>query len=478
MSFCPTNGNTGFVHLAGPLQPSEVKAITVTNHFPLTLSFTPQTIPPTLLNNNQIQEAITHECTYQGQVYYLANIQICSPLHKGYNLPEERPTQAPVAECILTYLWKRGVETGVPPPPPSHSGILLCLPIYESGTPAYDSYLEQIVNDPDISCGYENVIGKSYEGDGQRKVLDTSLRKCVKACCDDTQCLAYTFGGTTCRIYHTIPNQLSTGNNIISGKIKRDQKPACSASSGSSTGGIAAPLSSLFYQKDGKTTHSIITYPTCFESVNGGTAYQNKICVMVFPKGIRMRPASYQQLVLLMNGTLRPYRVPSGLRHHGQTLLRYRMENGVKMPIDGSEEGEVYTTTVSTCTEEFQDRFEYFIMPPLSGSSGSSGSSGIISPRPVSSCKPRTTEQYKCVPFNETTDLEGNIVFPGRSTLADVLAKQKAAKEKANSGGGAMPSTDFSVGDIEKYVGGSIGGIILLYLTYRVGTYFFNRPSE
>ena len=41
-----------------------------------------------------------------------------------------------------------------------------------------------------------------------------------------------------------------------------------------------------------------------------------------------------------------------------------------------------------------------------------------------------------------------------------------------------MPSTDFSVGDIEKYVGGSIGGIILLYLTYRAVTYIFNRPSE
>jgi hypothetical protein len=487
MSFCPASGNTGFVHLAGPLQPSEISAITEKNYVPITLSFTTRTTIPTLLGTNEIIEEPTHQCIHKGRRYALESVQVCAPLHKGFQLPGENPRQAPAAECILSYVPSETTTDS------TLSGILLCLPLYESGTPAYDTYLEQIVQDTEIACGYENVVGKRYEGDDKRTLSDTSLRQCVKACCDDAQCLAYTFGGGTCHIKHSIPNQLSTGDATVSGKIKRGQnQSACSASSSTSQGGLAVGLSSLFYQADGKTTHTAIGYPTCFESVmTDKKIHQNKVYVVVFPKGIRMRPTSYQQFVLRMNGTLPSYRVPSKLRNRGKTWLRYRMDNGVKVPVETSENGEVYTTTISTCTEEFRERFEYFVLPSLSASSvsskapsaissssASSASSTRISPRPEPSCKNLTTKQYKCVPFNEATDLEGNVVVPGRATLEETLKKQKEAAAKQASGGESSTGLNLSPGAIEAIVGGGIGGILLLYGVYRVATSIFNRPTE
>jgi len=464
MSFCSASGNSGFVHLAGPLQSTEVKAITVTSYFPVTLSFTARTTPPMILNGNEIQEENTHECLHRGNRYSLANIQLCAPLHKGYKLPEDPPNQTPVAECILTYRWKQGENNKTP----SHAGILLCLPLYDSGQPAYDTYLDQIVNDPDLACGYENQVGKRYEGADQKTIQDTTLRTCVKACCDDAQCLAYTFGSGTCHIKHTIPNLLSTGDNTISGKIKRGEKPA--AATASSATGIAAPLSSLFYEKEGQTTHSVIAYPTCFESMKDQSSYTNHVYVMVFPKGVRMRPASYQQLLLRMNGVLPAYRVPPVLRNSGKTILRYRMENGTKTPTEWSDAGEVYTTTVSTASEEFVDRFEYFIVPPRPSSTAS---------------KRRTIDQYKCVPFNESTDLvDGKTVIPGKGTLEEILAKQKQAKEKATnaaSGGAAAAAAPSFDPTNPETAGAIIGGIVgagflmlAIYLLRRV----FNRPPE
>jgi hypothetical protein len=465
--FCSAAGNTGIVHFAGPIQPSELEDIKVSSYFPLTFAFAARTTPPTLLNRNHIEDGIGNSCFLNGKRYNLVGIQVCSPLHKGYKLPGE--TQVPVAECVLTFS-PSGMDSQ------TMSGILLCLPIYESNTPAYDAYLEQIVTDPDISCGYENQVGKTYEGTDQKTIKDSTLRKCVKACCDDAQCLAYTFGGGTCHIKHTIPNLLSTGDATVSGKIRRDLPKSCATTSANS---LVASLETLFYRPDGSTTHSILAYKTCFETINRVRSQSNSLYVMVFPKGIHMRPASYQQLVLRANGWLPPYGVPEIIRNGERTLLRYRMENGRKVPTDDSGSGRLYTTTLSTCTDEFRDRFEYLLLPPRTDTrapSGSSGSSGSGSDQ--GSCRRLTTEQYKCVPFREGTDLSGNVVIPRGTTLAEVLKKQKEAKNATQGGGqGTQIPEGLSAGEIEGIIGGSIGGIILLYVVYRGVTYLFNRPS-
>lgn len=489
MSFCPASGNSGFVHLAGPLQPSEIKAISVASYFPLTFSFAPRTTPPTLLNSNELDVDPSNTCIYLGRRYYLASAQVCAPLHKGYVVPGESPTQPPSAELILTYVpsWSLNPEQGAP-----LEGILVCLPIYESGTPAYDAYLDQIVNDADIACGYENQVGKAYEGEDQKTVEDTSLRQCVKACCDDAQCLAYTFGKGTCHIKHSIPNLLSTGDDTISGKIRRDQKPACTPSPSLSTAtSLVSSIESLFYLPNGKTTHAVMAYKTCFEYVSDNTQYNSTVYVFVFPKGIRMRPASYQQLVLRMNGTLTPYRTPPAIRRSGNTLFRYRMENGKKIEIARSNKGEVYTTTVSTCTEEFQERFEHFLLPSKElppdqeveeGFQGSPDPSCPSRPVPYK-CTPyrRGMEKkpYKCVPL----DVKGEPIVRTKNgiSLTRILETQRQAKDnaiKAQTGGDGSTVAGLSMGEIEGIVGGTIGGVLLLYLVYRFTTSFFNRPTD
>lgn len=468
--FCSAGGNTGIVNFAGPIQPSELDKITVTTYFPLTFAFATRTTPPILISRNHIEETMTHSCFLNGKRYNLVDIQVCAPLHKGYKLPGE--TQVPVAECILSF-------TPSDPDAQTQSGILLCLPIYESNTPSYDSYLEQIVTDTEIACGYENQIGKTYEGSDQKTLKDSSLRKCVKACCDDAQCLAYTFGGGTCHIKHTIPNLLSAeNNNTVSGKIRRDTPKSCSSPSGSNPNALVASLETLLYRKDGSTTHSVIAYKTCFETISEKRRQDGKkvdaqthsLYIMVFPNGIRMRPASYQQLVLRANGALPSYEIPLSIRAWEPTILRYRMSNGTKNPTELSSSGQIYSTTVSTCTEEFHDRFEYMFLPPRSDTRAptSASSSGDTQ----DSCRRLTTEQYKCVPFHEGTDLSDNVVIPGGTTLADVLNKQKKGKENKDE-----ISEGLTPGEIEGIVGGSIGGVLLLYAVYRVVTYAFNRPS-
>lgn len=464
---CSASSNTGFVHFAGPLQPSELKAITVASYFPLTFSFAPRTTVPTLLYNNQIEENIGNTCIYQGKRYHLLSVQLCSPVHKGYRLPGE--TQTPVAECVLTYV-PSAEQAGA-------SAILLCFPIYDSGTPAYDGYLDQIVTDTEISCGYENEVGKTYEGADQKTVKDTTLRQCVKTCCDDAQCLAYSFGGGTCHIKHTIPNLLSTNDATVSGKIKRGL-PTSSCSSGSPNS-LVSTLESLLYQPNGATTHTILAYKTCIETKKPAT---HGLYIMVFPKGIRMRSSSYQQLVLRTNGTLPAYQLPPVIRDDEPTVVRYRMDDGHKIFTEFSSKGEVYNTTVSTCTDEFQQRFEYFTLPPRTSSVRSSrilgSSANTVSTAGTAggqeSCRTLTTEQYKCVPFNEATDLSGNVVLPGSTTLEEVLKKQKESKTGKTE---SSTSLSLSTETLEGIIGGSIAGVLFAYMAYRGVTYIFNRPT-
>lgn len=478
--FCSASANNGIVHLAGPIQPSEVTAITAREHFPLSFAFAQRTTIPTIFNSKYIED-YGNSCSYRGKVYNLENIQICSVLHKGYKLPSD--TDVPVAECILSYRTSN-IDKNSP------TGILVCFPIYDTGAPLYDGYLDQIVTDSEIGCGYENQVGKTYDGETKRTIEDTSLRKCIKSCCDDAQCLAYTFGGGKCHIKHSIPNLLSTGDATVSGKIKRDQKPACSASgssSSSSANSFVFSLESLFYQKNGSTTHSIIAYTSCFETTTHGGSLSSRqsLYVLYLPKGIHMRSASYQELILRMNGTLQPYHVPPVMRNDDYTLSKFRMNGGNKEILEYSPKGELYTTTISTCTEEFRKRFEYFRLPPrpskqLQSARGSSQSGNTSSKTEdtTGQCKMLTTEQYKCVPFNEATDLKGNIVIPGNTTMADILNKQKEAKSGGITQMGGELLAGLSTDDIEAIIGGTIGGILLAFIVYRGVTYFFNRPSN
>jgi|LauGreDrversion4_2_1035121.scaffolds.fasta_scaffold41433_4 hypothetical protein len=465
---CSADSLHGIVHLTGPIQPLELEGIRLLDYFPLSFSFRSHSTLPIILGRNRIEGNMEDSCFYNGKRYNLLDIQICAPLHKGYKLPTEN--QTPVAECILTYK-PAAIDSPV-------SAILLCLPIYLGGS-AYDGYLSQIVTDSDITCGYENESGKEYEGPDQKTIKDVSLSKCIKSCCDDNQCLAYTFGRGTCHIKHTIPNLLASDNSsTISGKINRGKGMAASCSSSSSSSSsikkTTETIESFFYKKDGSSDHTVLSYQACFETVDKNVQLNNKYSIHVtyFTSGIRMNPKIYEDLLLRLQGSLIPYQFPPVLRNFDKTLLRYRMENGKKIPTEASFAGELYVTQITSCSKEFKNFFKYFILPNRANT--------IVAPKtndPTSArnCKRYTTEQYKCVPFNELTDLSGNVVIPGNVTLEDI---RKAQKENQNNK--SLTSTGdtstVSTAKIEAIVGSSIGGAIFIFLLYRAYSYFFDPP--
>ena len=138
--FCPANANTGLVQLVGPIAASDLKSMT-NAQAPLSIKFEPRSTPPSL-SGNQIIESPNNTCTYNAQKFNLESVQIVSSVHTGYNLPGN--TETPVAELILSFVAKSSPSSRT-----QLSGILMCLPIYESSSTGYDAYLKQIFeNDP------------------------------------------------------------------------------------------------------------------------------------------------------------------------------------------------------------------------------------------------------------------------------------------------------------------------------------------
>jgi hypothetical protein len=97
--FCPTDVNTGFIQLVGPIQQKDLNTITIKS-YPLSISFAPRTIIPSLIGN-RIDESTENTCTFKGQRFSLVDVQICSVANIGYSLPGQ--TDKPVAELIISF---------------------------------------------------------------------------------------------------------------------------------------------------------------------------------------------------------------------------------------------------------------------------------------------------------------------------------------------------------------------------------------
>ncbi len=230
-------------------------------------------------------------------------------------------------------------------------------------------------------------------------------------------------------------------------------------------------LDRLLYKADGSTTHTVLTYQPCFEILpeDNRPASTRKMYVFVFPKGIQLSPTVAESLFSHTRmGRIRPYGVPLAIRNFQPTLFRYQLSEGKKKELERSYEGYLYTNTISTCTTEFKRLMEYLVLPPRP-KGGARGPTGQ---------KQYTTEQYKCVPFHSLTDLSGNIVIPGNTTLQEVLDKKKEQESRAQGPQPSIPSTSgLSAGELEAIVGGSIGGILLLVVGYVAVTRLFTRPK-
>ena len=148
---CPLDVNNGFIELIGPIQQADLNNIT-NKTSPLSIAFSPRTIPSALIGN-RIDESTDNRCTYKGDVFNLVDVQICSVTNKGYTLPGQ--TNEPVAELVISFKPKDPSPKGTSI---DLSGILLCIPIYDSGNPSHAEYLNQFIQEtnPDEKTNIPN----------------------------------------------------------------------------------------------------------------------------------------------------------------------------------------------------------------------------------------------------------------------------------------------------------------------------------
>jgi hypothetical protein len=448
--YCPSDVNMGFIELVGPIQHPDLNDITV-NSYPLSISFAPRTTAPSLIGN-RIDESAENTCTYKGQKFSLIDVQLCSVTNKGHSLPGTN--EIPVAELILSFVGSKGSNL---------SGVLLSIPIYDSGTPSHNAYLLQLIDPEFPSCKYTNVVGADYGGDDYRNIQDSSLNNCIKTCCGDPECLAYTFTDKTCYLKNAVPTLKKTGReNIISGTVDHTTllQPACKEQSckKNKKENKIANLQTIFYEDEKDTTHTSLAYKTCFETVDSSKNPSSKtLYIVVFPNGIHITQQNYQQLLLQIGGTLKPYMCPPVIRNAEETVRLYKYDDeGRKVTTATSRDGQIYRTPLSSCTDEFKQRFEYFKLPPR-----------LPSKFKEDVCPYYKTSQYKCVPFNQLKDLSGNYVIPGNKTLDTILYE----KQKVEGDETKPIKASINTEQIEGIVAGIAGVFIASVLAIKVGSW-------
>jgi len=371
-------------------------------------------------------------------------------MHKGYVLPGQ--TITPVAELILTYS-----PNSSPSDRNDLSGILLCVPIYDSGTPYHDEYMNQLIDPSMSTCNYTALdAGDDYKGNDYKQFQNSTLPSCVKSCCGDVNCLAYTFKSGTCYLKNGVPQLQKTGDtSIMSGSIDRNTPLKCDSSKkdGSSGSTHAVTLESIFYEHKNDTSQTSFAYKTCFETVDRSNRMDsNSLYIVHFPNGINMAASTYRQLLLHLNGALQVYQIPPAIRGGDATLKTYKFdEQGSKIPTAISQDGITYPSQISSCSDEFKNRFEYFTFPPRLPTSSSSKYAS-------EKCPLYQTKQYKCMPFDQLTDLSGEYVVPGNTTLEAMLQEKESDRKKGLSG--QSRSTTLSTTEIEEMV--AIGGGVVV----------------
>lgn len=480
--FCPSDVNTGFIQLVGPIQQQDLTTITVKS-YPLSISFAPRTTIPSLVGN-RIDESTENTCTYRGQRFSLVDVQLSTPVSKGYILPGQ--TNEPVAELILSFSANNAAQDLS-----ALSGILMCVPIYDSGNPSHADYLNQLI-DPDVpSCSYTHLVGSDYTGGDYNNIPNSSLNSCIKACCDDVNCLAYTFANGTCYMKNSIPNIRKTGDtSMVTGTVNHNvknkgscpvpncPKPNCDGKhkkkDDKKKSGVPN-LETIFYSSPEDTSQSSIAYKTCFETIDTNNLPTSRsLYIVVFPNGITLTQAGFQQLLLQLNGKLPTYTIPPAIRGGDSTLRSFKFDDdGNKVPTIISQDGIIYSTPISSCTDEFRHRFEFFTSPPRLPASVSAKWND-------DKCPYYKTSQYKCMPFNQLRDLGtlsgGTYVIPGNKTLDTLLYEKQKAQSQENAGDlNASKENTLTTEQIEGIVAGVAGLAIASIIILKVGSWISNH---
>ena len=199
---CPVDAIRTFFKLARVPTMSERDSLAV-NAYPFTISFGPSTVVPTF-NKNMITDTQADTLLYRGNRYQLINIQICQPTHTKYT----DPNKSLIAEIALTYT-NTTVATTYP------SVILAIFPIYESGLPDHNAFLQQFIDGTGKAVSAQSLF---YENDGDKTATTYSYKCCfqVRDNANSSQTLVFNTAvhyfprGTT-----LLPNSIQIFRNLI-----------------------------------------------------------------------------------------------------------------------------------------------------------------------------------------------------------------------------------------------------------------------
>ena len=461
--YCSSTNNAGFIELVGPIQQLDLTSITIKT-YPISISFAPRTTAPTLIGNT-ISESTENTCIYKSTKYHLANVQICSVIHKGYILPGKKET--PIAELILSFYGNTDV-----------SGVIMSVPIYNSGELSANGYIDQLLDTSMASCNYTTLPGSDYNGENYQENPSTSLTQCVKTCCNDTKCLAYTFKSGKCHLKNSVQPLSNTGDNsIVSGTINRAEIK-CNGITTPNTA-IVPTLESIF-----TSNQPSFAYKTCFETFDENNPSRNTLYVFVFPNGIHMAPANYQQLLLQLNGSLPSYMIPDLLRGSKPTLQSYTLVNARKTPKEISYNGVIYAISLSSCSDDFKNRFEFFTLSPkytktpstkegfVSYSLDKSITEGFATRQYKCESKRlrdiNTNDKYKCMTFDTQAVNDGTNTYlkPNDKMIGlnDILSKSTEIIQKEHS-----IFDNLTTEETEKFIAVCIGsGLIVVSIAFLI----------
>jgi hypothetical protein len=139
MPYCSASGNSGFLTLSGTLTDPILNSLTAQTTHRITTQFTGQSTPSILDKYNYkciIEGGTTlNTLNYKNTKYTLEDIQICAPVHTGYNLPGNNSTMT--AEMIISF---RQSSTTVSGP----VGLLLCFPMFNDNMVSNNTYLNNV----------------------------------------------------------------------------------------------------------------------------------------------------------------------------------------------------------------------------------------------------------------------------------------------------------------------------------------------
>ena len=432
MSTCPSRSNKGFIKLPDG-KPGSIQEITIN---PITTSFGPLSSQLSLYENRIIDQS-SNSCQYRGRRYDLKDIQICKVIHYGYQLLENIK-DTPIAELVLSFSISSNEND-----PNAPSTILLCMLIYNTGTPKHDAYLTQLVSDYSslAACNFTNndpgiyyTIDPSIPSQPQPQIQPNYI-DCLSQCCNDMQCYAYNYDSSSqmCSISYSNPppKQANGSQSIQSGSISRNTLPSCGGIQSAAQGDQTAKFTTIesLFQNEGNAIQSSYNYMMCLDLYDNGNdqiTSSNIAYISVFPIGIHLSSKVWSLLYAKMNNTLIDYRMPYNMRNNMRTVEFYTITSeGTRTIL--STDGVINSSTPFTgCTNTMQFSIEKCVEPPKKSTSAAPASNQrTLIP----------TEQYKCSPFNQKTDLDnsGKNVKIGGGSLADIIRNENVILTDKNN---------------------------------------------